>query len=92
MPRVGQDPFNSAIAASVRKSIEMLQARRSGQYPAVDPKTTAAMKGSQLRMAKSEAIKSGQYFPNTIVQKNVERNRAMVQASLDKIKAIREQQ
>lgn len=92
MPRVGQNPLNSAAAAGYALSERTLQMRRQGQYPAIDPRTTAAAKVSQLREAKSQAIKSGQYFPNNVVQKNVEGNRARVQASLDKIRAIRDQQ
>jgi hypothetical protein len=92
MPRVGQDVFNSAAVAANRRSIEMLQARRGGQYPAIDPRTTAMAKSAQLREAKSQAIRSGQYFPNNVVEKSVKLRMDRAQRSMDTMRAIREQQ
>jgi len=55
MPRfVGQDPFKNSGAEATQRSMEMIRARRSGQYPAIDPNSTASAKANQRRQAGRE--------------------------------------
>lgn len=86
--RTGQDPFNSAVQAGINLQRSIRDARRSGRWPAVDPNTLSATKSNQLRMAKRDAIRGGQYFPNNVVEKQVAKNRSSIEAYMQRKSAI----
>lgn len=86
--RTGQDPFNSAIQDALNLSRATREARRSGRWPAVDPNTLSATKSGQLRMAKKQALGSGQYFANNVIEKQMNKNRASVEGYFQRKSAI----
>lgn len=90
--RTGQDPFNSAIQAALRVQRETRQARASGRWPGIDPNSTAGAKSLALRRAKMEETRSGRYFQNNVIEKQINKNRASLENYFQRKAAIDNQQ
>jgi hypothetical protein len=73
MARRGFDPVHSGIFDQAQRDAELRNARLSGRWGQVAPESKGAFKASQLSQAKRQNRLSGQYFPNNVVQKAVER-------------------
>lgn len=86
--RTGQDPYNSAIQAALNLQRGTREARLTGRWPAVDPNTLAGAKATSLRRAKAEATRSGQYFANNVIERQMKLNQAAVQGFLQRKSAI----
>lgn len=80
MAKYVTNPLKNAQTRYNEESLRAMQARRTGEWGRVNPEQTAAYKATQRRMAKSEEVRSGRYFPNTVVEKQVERNRKSLEA------------
>lgn len=90
--RTGQDPFNSAIQASLRKQMSTREARLTGRWPNVNPEALSAKKSTDLRISRMQEIRSGRYFQNNVIEKQVTRNRAAVDSYFQRKSAIDNQQ
>lgn len=74
MPYVGQDPFNNASREALTKRAQQMQSVRRGET-AIPQDRTAGFAANQLRAAKANNIKSGNYFPNNVVEKLMNTNK-----------------
>lgn len=92
MPKFVTNPLKNATTAGVENSIEQMRARRTGQWGQVPPEDTAAYKASQLALAKKQAVRGGQYFPNNVVERQVAKTKANRERFMGILDQIRSQQ
>ena len=92
MPYVGFDRFQSAARVANQKSVELMQAVRSGSYGRIPPEMNASIKAAQFSAAKKQNVLSGNYFPNTVLKKQFEYNQATVQGFHERNNLFKQQQ
>jgi hypothetical protein len=88
MAKYVTNPQKYAGSSYSENSLRTTQARRMGEWGRVPPELNPANRSLQLRQAKTEALRSGRYFPNNVVEKTVERNRRSVESFMARKQAI----
>lgn len=90
---VTNQPYGkNATIGPIDNALRLMQARRTGDWGRTMPESTAAYKGMQRNMAKRQALNSGQYFPNNILERQAIANRRTIESFNAKKQAIDNQQ
>jgi hypothetical protein len=69
-------------------SLRLMQQRRTGDWGRVAPESTAAYKSKQRSIQKSQALHSGNYFPNSVRDRQKEADRRSFEAFMQRKQAI----